>query len=105
LVVAGTGVKTYRHFPVLADLAVDPDPDWDKSRDYLAAAERVVRSSAVRRMLKVSYDVLVVDEYQDCVVEQRGLIKAISEGLYVALSRGRKSTTVISKSQTITPQS
>jgi hypothetical protein len=69
------------HFQVLAGTYVDPEPQWTRSRDYHEAGARAIRSAAVVRMLKVSYDMLIVDEYQDCQKWQHDLVRAVSETL------------------------
>jgi hypothetical protein len=63
-----------QHFPSLAGLAVSADPDWTRSQDYHMAATRAVDSEPVRRMLKVSYELIIVDEYQDCLIDQHRLV-------------------------------
>ncbi|MBT2585382.1 UvrD-helicase domain-containing protein [Arthrobacter sp. ISL-95] len=70
-----------QHYPMLAGLAVAADPDWALSQEYHRAAARAVSSEPVQRMLRVSYDVIVVDEYQDCLIDQHHLVVAISATL------------------------
>ena len=65
-------------FPQLSDIEVGPEPDWRDTAKYHAAGAQAILSSAVRRMLAVSYELLIVDEYQDCQLWQHELIKAIS---------------------------
>lgn len=62
------------HFPDLSGIEVPEVPLWDSAHAYHQAAARAVRSSAVRRMLEVSYTHLFVDEYQDCLVTQHELM-------------------------------
>ncbi|MEX5237334.1 AAA family ATPase [Kocuria sp. CPCC 205236] len=66
-------------FPDLADINVGQEPDWALSRHYHEAGRRTVLTSAIIRMLQASYELLVVDEYQDCQVWQHGLVTAVSE--------------------------
>lgn len=66
------------HFPDLAGLAVPTTPDWSKTADYHLAATRAAGTSAVAKMLRLSYTNLFVDEYQDCVAEQHRLVLALS---------------------------
>ena len=66
------------HFPDLAGLAVPAAPDWSKSAEYHRAAARAATTSAVGRMLKVSYTHLFIDEYQDCLVDQHELVLALA---------------------------
>lgn len=69
------------HFPQLAKLAVPDVPDWSKAGDYHRAAACAARSKAVRRMLKISYSNLFIDEYQDCLADQHELAVALSQVL------------------------
>ncbi|WP_179256136.1 AAA family ATPase [Enemella evansiae] len=66
------------HFPDLAGLAVSAAPDWSRSTEYHLAAARAAGTGAVAKMLRLSYTNLFVDEYQDCVAEQHGLVLALS---------------------------
>lgn len=67
------------HFPDLAGLAVPTTPDWSRSSEYHLAAARAAASTAVAKMLRLSYANLFVDEYQDCVAEQHRLVVALAE--------------------------
>ncbi|MEY9777199.1 AAA family ATPase [Arthrobacter sp. MW3 TE3886] len=67
-----------QHFPLLAGHIVSAAPDWSHSQAYHVAATRAVDSEPVRRMLTVSYDLIVVDEYQDCLIDQHRLIVGFS---------------------------
>lgn len=69
------------HFPDLAGLAVPTTPDWSRSTEYHLAAARAASSSAVAKMLRLSYTNLFVDEYQDCVVEQHKLVLALATSI------------------------
>ncbi|PQM49848.1 hypothetical protein C5U48_23355 [Mycolicibacter virginiensis] len=73
------------HFPVLADLAVPAIPDWSNVADYHRAAARAVETNAIKRMLKVSYTNLFIDEYQDCLVDQHELALALAAVLPTAV--------------------
>jgi hypothetical protein len=68
-----------KHFPELANLEVKPEPNWMEADKYRLAAERAVRTRAVRRMLEVSYGLIAVDEYQDCVLTQHRVVVALHE--------------------------
>lgn len=65
-------------FPVITGIAVGPEPDWTQSNSYYHAGQQAVASMAVEKMLRLSYDLLVVDEYQDCSTAQHALVQAIS---------------------------
>jgi hypothetical protein len=73
------------HFPQLSRLQPTAEPDWERSGEYEMAATRAARSEPVQRMLRVSYDLVVVDEYQDCTVEQHALVLAIAEAVRVVI--------------------
>jgi hypothetical protein len=68
-----------RHFPELSRLSVPEEPEWADSKKYHEAAVVAIHTAAVRRMLIVSYDLVVVDEYQDCLVDQHFVILALKE--------------------------
>jgi AAA domain len=70
-----------RHYPVLSGLAVGSQPDWAQSKRYYAGAAGAVRATAIRKVVRASYDLVIVDEYQDCVVEQHDLVLALHESL------------------------
>jgi hypothetical protein len=69
------------HFPILSDIQVGDEPNWSVSADYHRAGARAVSSGAIAKMLKVSYGLLIVDEYQDCQTWQHGLIIEMAQNL------------------------
>lgn len=73
------------HFPQLAELEVPSAPDWDQAKAYHQGAARVATAKAVARMLRLSYDVVLVDEYQDCLVDQHGLVVAVAQSVPTAV--------------------
>lgn len=68
-----------RHFPLLSDIKVGDEPDWSSSADYHRAGAMAASSAAVGKMLRVSYELFVVDEYQDCQTWQHRLVIELSE--------------------------
>lgn len=68
-------------FPDLSAITVDEEPDWSQSQEYHQAGRRAALSEPIVRMLKASYDLLVVDEYQDCQVWQHELVRAVAESV------------------------
>lgn len=70
-----------RSYPILSELEVPSSPDWKDSGEYHHAGATATRARAIRRMLLVSYGVVVVDEYQDCQLHQHELVLALSESL------------------------
>jgi hypothetical protein len=74
-----------RHFPQLAGLEVPEAPVWADSCAYHQAAARAVGTHAVRRMLSVSYQVVLVDEYQDCLIDQHNVILGVARAVPTAV--------------------
>lgn len=70
-----------KHVPQLAQRNVPEHPDWSQSAAYHQAAERAVKTASVQRMLRVSYDAILVDEYQDCMLSQHGVVLALAESV------------------------
>lgn len=73
------------HFPQLAELDVPPAPDWDRSAEYHRGAATAAQSRAVHKMLRLSYDIVLVDEYQDCLVDQHALVVALAGAVPTAV--------------------
>lgn len=74
-----------RHYPRLSMITAAPEPEWTSSGDYYRGAAVAVRANAIGRVLKASYGLVIVDEYQDCVVEQHELIVGIGQSLPVCV--------------------
>jgi len=74
-----------RHYPLLSGLTVGSQPDWGQSKRYYIGAAEAIQASAIRRVVQASYDLVIVDEYQDCVIEQHNLILALHESLPVCV--------------------
>lgn len=70
-----------RSFPILSKIEVGEEPDWSHHREYHTAGSVAVAEDAIVKMLKVSYDLIVVDEYQDCQTHQHELVRAISQSV------------------------
>lgn len=70
-----------RSYPGIAGIHVPGVPNWNDSRAYVDGATLVAATAAVRRVHAVSFGYLFVDEYQDCTVDQHGLIVEISEAI------------------------
>jgi superfamily I DNA/RNA helicase len=67
-------------FPRRSDLGTR-EPRGEEWPAVYAAAAQLVRGGFVTGVLKASYQRLLVDEYQDCTVEQHALILALSQYL------------------------
>jgi AAA domain len=74
-----------RHYPVLSGLTVGAEPDWAQSQRYYAGAAEAVQATAIRKVVQASYDFVIVDEYQDCVIEQHSMVLALHEWLPVGV--------------------
>jgi len=83
--IASWSFDLVRHYPLLSGVTVPEEPDWTRSKEYYAGAAAAVRAAAIRAVLRASYGLVIVDEYQDCVIEQHELIAAIAESLPVCV--------------------
>ncbi|ACV80897.1 UvrD-helicase domain-containing protein [Nakamurella multipartita] len=75
--IAGWAFDLVRSYPLLAGVNIPQDPNWSRSKDYVEGATRVVLSDAIQAVHAASFDYLVIDEYQDCVVSQHEFIRAL----------------------------
>lgn len=74
-----------RHYPRLAGVAAAPEPEWRKSKEYYAGATSTLGATAIAAVVQASYGLVIVDEYQDCVIEQHDLIVRLAELLPVCV--------------------
>jgi hypothetical protein len=74
-----------RHYPVLSGFAVGAEPDWGQSQQYYIGAAEAIQATAIRKVVQASYGLVIVDEYQDCIVEQHGLVLALHASLPVCV--------------------
>lgn len=72
-------------FPQLSGVVVGEEPDWARSKQYHEGGAAAVDADAIRRMLVASYELLVVDEYQDCQKWQHALVSGIADSLPTAV--------------------
>lgn len=77
-----------RAYSDLAHVIVPEIPDWTKSTDYVTGAARVASARAVQDVLKTSFDVLLVDEYQDCTVVHHEFVEALTDAIPTAILLG-----------------
>lgn len=68
-------------FPALSGIEVEEEPDWALTQQYHEAGQRAIVTDAVLRMLQASYELVVIDEYQDCQVWQHDLVVQISQAV------------------------
>jgi hypothetical protein len=83
--IASWSFDLVRHYPLLSGVSVPEEPDWARSKEYYGGAAAAVRAVAIRAVLQASYRLVIVDEYQDCIIEQHDLIAAIAESLPVCV--------------------
>ena len=69
-----------RNYRLLGDIPTDADLDLDFDLHY-RAAERILNSSSIRRVVKASWQIVLVDEYQDCRLDQHALILSLAQCL------------------------
>lgn len=81
LTLTSLGFLLARSYPNIGQLRVPPAPAWDDSEKYIAAAHRITKVHAIRRVLAASYSHVLVDEYQDCSETQHQLVCAIAEAI------------------------
>jgi hypothetical protein len=62
----------------IAGVSVTGIPDWSKSKEYLRGARQVVLAEAIKNVHEVSFDYLLVDEYQDCTLVLHDFILALA---------------------------
>ena len=68
-------------YSVIAEVVVAEIPDWTLSDEYLGGATKVAGAHAIIDMLKVSFDYLFVDEYQDCTLVLHEFVLALAEAI------------------------
>jgi hypothetical protein len=78
--IAGWSLRFAAAFPKRSGL-VTREPRGDEWPAVYAAATRLIQGGFVTGVLKASYQRVLVDEYQDCTVEQHALILALSQYL------------------------
>ena len=74
-----------RRMPLIAETVVPDPPDWVAKGAYCHAAARVVSSRHIRRVVQLSYDLAIVDEYQDCSLDQHQIVEALSRAVPVVV--------------------
>lgn len=70
-----------RSYPRIGQVEVPQVPDWSASDDYIAAAQRIVKSAVGTAVLEASFTHVLVDEYQDCSTAQHDLVCAIADAV------------------------
>jgi hypothetical protein len=83
--IASWSYELVYHYPQLAGLVVQADPDWSRSGDYYRAAAEVVQATAIRMVIQASYGCIIVDEYQDCSTDQHELVVRLAHALPICV--------------------
>jgi DNA helicase-2/ATP-dependent DNA helicase PcrA len=78
--IAGWSLRFAAAFPRRSGLGTR-EPRGEEWPAVYAAATQLIRGGFVTGVLKASYQRVLVDEYQDCTVEQHALILALSQHL------------------------
>ena len=78
--IAGWSLRFAAAFPQRSGLVVREPRGQEWSAVYGAAAQ-LIQGGFITNVLKASYQRVLVDEYQDCTVEQHALISALSKHL------------------------
>lgn len=79
--ITGFAFSLARAYRTIGGVEVPDVPDWMQSESYIAGAQRVAQSTAVKMVLKHSFDYAFIDEYQDCNTDHHSLILAITESV------------------------
>ena len=72
---------SYRTISGVEDMEGADTPDWNRSADYVAGARLVAESTAIRDVLQRSFYYVMVDEYQDCTLDQHEMVLALSAAI------------------------
>lgn len=79
--IAGWAFKLAKSYQVIAGIRIPDTPDWTQSGQYMEGAIKVASSSSIKEVIRLSYDYLLVDEYQDCVKDQHHFILTLHESI------------------------
>lgn len=76
--VASWAFDVVRSYPILSAFDAPEIFDPPQSAQYYAACLSALNAKAIRETIQASYNVVIVDEYQDCSLGQHRLIAAIA---------------------------
>jgi hypothetical protein len=79
--IAGWALTYVQAYPMLSGLLVSAPPRDEEWLRIYEAATRLVTFTAIKGVVRVSYDGLYVDEYQDCTLAQHKMILGLAESL------------------------
>ncbi|ANP73043.1 hypothetical protein PA27867_2091 [Cryobacterium arcticum] len=75
--ITGWAFDLVRSYPGIAGIVVPENPDWSSSSEYVAGAMKVVNAQALTDVHAASFEYFIVDEYQDCDLDQHEFVLAI----------------------------
>lgn len=76
--IAGWCLRYGAAYPAISGYRPDAEADPDWTATY-PGAEKLCRTPLGKRIVSASYDGVLVDEYQDCSLEQHALVSALAE--------------------------
>lgn len=78
--IAGWCLRYGAAYPAISGYqsGAEADPDWNAT---YPGAEKVCRTALGKRIIRESYNGVLVDEYQDCSLSQHALVCAIAENI------------------------
>lgn len=83
--IASWSFDLIQHYPQLSGVPSAQEPDWKQSPKYYSGAAATVQAHAIRRVMQASYSFIIVDEYQDCILEQHELVAGLGRSLPVCV--------------------
>ena len=83
--IAAWSLRWCIRYPILGEVAIDEDGFHTAYNTHYQGATRILQSQALSKVLQATWDLVVVDEYQDCTLPQHEIVVAISQSLPVVL--------------------
>ena len=83
--IAAWSLRWCLRYPNLGNVAIDEDGFPTAYGTHYEGATRILQSKALATVLRATWDLVLIDEYQDCTVPQHEIVVAISSSLPVAL--------------------
>ena len=83
--IASWSFDLIQHYPQLSGVPAAEEPDWRQSPAYYLGAAATVQAQAIRRVMRASYAFVIVDEYQDCILEQHEMVAGLAQSLPISV--------------------
>src|SRR5690606_20341770 len=81
--IAGWCLRLATSYPSMAGLLLGHGPlDWGAVYD---ATARLINTGSIDRVIKSSYVGVLVDEYQDCTIDQHNVIRVLADRIPVCV--------------------